>query len=148
MLRYICVHKNLFSCKVLTSQKHIKFCAVIAPSYWWCFKYLSFCVYSYCDANIGYSNSYWRYNKDIPQFLRNKLPDFAKHCLLKISLGENIDLSGIINTGGGNFTAVSFLSNSKQRFELCFGDTCSMPKCSCNDWGRTGYLCKHFFAIF
>ena len=23
-----------------------------------------------------------------------------------------------------------------------------MPKCSCNDWGRTGYLRKHFFAVF
>ena len=23
-----------------------------------------------------------------------------------------------------------------------------MPKCSYNDWGRTGYLCKHFFAVF
>ena len=23
-----------------------------------------------------------------------------------------------------------------------------MPKCSCNDWGRTGYLYKDFFAIF
>ena len=63
-------------------------------------------------------------------------------------MAENIDLSGIINTGGGNFTVVSFSSNSKQIYELCFGDTCSMPKCSCNDWGRTGYLYIHFFAIF
>ena len=23
-----------------------------------------------------------------------------------------------------------------------------MPKCSCYDWGKTGYLCKHFFAVF
>ena len=148
MFRYMCVHKNLFSCKVLTVQTYIKFCAVIASLYWWCFKYLSFCVYSYCDANIRYSNSYRRYNKDIPQFLRNKSPDFVKHCLLKIYLAENIDLSRIVNTGGGNFTVVSFSSNSKQRYELCFGNTSSMPKCSCNDWGRTGYLCKHFFAIF
>ena len=63
-------------------------------------------------------------------------------------MAENIDLSGIINTGGGNFTVVSFSINSKQRYELCFDDTCSMLKCSCNDWGRTGYLCKHFFASF
>ena len=108
MFRYMCVHKNLFSCKVLTVQKYIKFCAVIASLYWWCFKYLSFCVYSYCDANIRYSNSYRRYNKDIPQFLRKRPPDFVKHCLLKIFLVENIDFSGIINTGGGNFTVVSF----------------------------------------
>ena len=120
----MCVHKNLFSCKVLTVQKYIKFCAIIASLYWWCFKYLSFCVYSYCDANIRYSNSYRRYNKDIPQFLRNKSPDFVKHCLLKIYLAENIDLSRIVNTGGGNFTVVSFSSNSKQRYELFFGDTC------------------------
>ena len=23
-----------------------------------------------------------------------------------------------------------------------------MPKCSYYDWGKTGYLCKHFFAVF
>ena len=23
-----------------------------------------------------------------------------------------------------------------------------MPKCSCYDWCKTGYLCKHFFAVF
>ena len=43
---------------------------------------------------------------------------------------------------------MSFLNNYKEQYELCFGNTCSMPKCSCNDWGRTGYVCKHFFAIF
>ena len=145
----VCAHKNLFSCKVLTVRKYITFCAVITSLYWWCFfKYLSFSVCSYFDVTIRYSNSYRRYNTDIPQFLCNRPQEFIKHCLLKISLAENIDLSGIINTGGGNFTIVSFPSNSKQRYELCFGDTCSMPKCSCNDWCRTGYLCKHFFAIF
>ena len=60
-------------------------------------------------------------------------------------MAENTDLSGIINTGGGNFTVVSFSSKSKQRCELRFGDTCSRPKCSCNDCND---LCKHFFAIF
>ena len=149
MFRYMYAQKNLFSCKVLTVQNYIEYCAVIASLYRWCFlKYLPFFVSSYCDANIRYSNSYRRYSKDIPQFLRNRLPDFVKHCLLKISLAENTDLSGIINTGLGNFTVVSFSSNSTQRYELCFGHTCSMPKCSCNDWGRTGYLWKHFFAIF
>ena len=149
MPRYMCAHKNLFSCKVLTVRKYITFCAVITSLYWWCFlKYLSFSVYSYFDVNIRYSNSYGRYNTDIPQFLCNRPQEFIKHCLLKISLAENIDLSGIINTGGGNFTVVSFSINSKQRYELCFDDTCSMLKCSCNDWGRTGYLCKHFFASF
>ena len=39
-------------------------------------------------------------------------------------MAENIDLSRIVNTGGGNFTVVSFSSNSKQRYELFFGDTC------------------------
>ena len=29
-----CAHKNLFSCKVLTVQKYLKFCAVITSFYW------------------------------------------------------------------------------------------------------------------
>ena len=101
------IYSQSFDCRKI---HYIKFCAVITSFYWWCFlKYLSFCIYGYCDGNICYSNSYQRYSKDIPQVLCDRPQTFVKHCLLEISLAENIDLSGIINTR--NFTVVSFSSN-------------------------------------
>ncbi|CAH3154188.1 unnamed protein product [Porites lobata] len=33
-------------------------------------------------------------------------------------------------------------------YNLSFGGTDSMPRCSCPDFSRTGFLCKHFFAVF
>ena len=65
-----------------------------------------------------------------------------------MTLAANIDTSGITNTGGGKFAVLSFSDNQQEIYELSFGDTLSMPKCSCIDWSRTGYPCKHFFAIF
>ena len=150
MFRYMCAHKKFFSWKVLTIRKYIKFCAVITSLYWWSFlKYLSFCVYNYCDFNIRYSNSYRRYSTDILQFLRNR-PGLYQALLAKSNIGLKHWLFWNYKYRKWNFTVVSFSSNFKQRYELCFGfgDTCSMPKCSCNDWGRTGYLRKHFFAYF
>ena len=64
-----------------------------------------------------------------------------------MTLAGNMGASGIINTGG-NFLVLSFSDNQKEIYELFFGDTLSMPKCSYSDWSRTGYRCKHFFAIF
>ena len=64
-----------------------------------------------------------------------------------MTLAANIDTAGITNKGGGNFTVLSFSDNQKEIYELSFGDTFSMLQCPCIDWSRTGYPCKHFFAI-
>lgn len=108
----------------------------------------AFRVHSYSDVNTHYSNSYQKYSKDIPQFLHHRPQDLVKQCLEKMTLAAIIDTSEITNKGGGKFALMSFSGNQKERYELAFGDTLSMPKCSCIDWNRTGYPCKHFFAVF
>ena len=65
-----------------------------------------------------------------------------------MTLAANIDTSGITNKGGGNFVVLIFSDSQKKIHELTFSETFSMPKCPCIDWSRTGYPCKHFFAIF
>ena len=32
--------------------------------------------------------------------------------------------------------------------KVYFGNEHEMRKCSCSDWGKTGYMYKHFFAVF
>ena len=36
----------------------------------------------------------------------------------------------------------------RQSYEVHFGNENEMPKCSSFDWIKSGYLFKHFFAIF
>ena len=36
----------------------------------------------------------------------------------------------------------------RESYEVHFGNGNEMPKCSCLDWIKSGYLCKHFFPIF
>ena len=65
-----------------------------------------------------------------------------------MTIAANIDTSGVKNTGGGHFAVLSFSGNQKEIYELSFDDSLSLPQCSCIDWSRTGYPCKHFFVIF
>ena len=49
----------------------------------------------------------------------------------------------------GQFTIMDFSSNlTKEKYHIRFGDAEEMPSCSCGDWKKTGYLCKHFFLVF
>ena len=43
---------------------------------------------------------------------------------------------------------VSFTNKLSKCCKVYFGNEHKMPKCSCYDWCKTGYLCKHFFAVF
>ena len=43
---------------------------------------------------------------------------------------------------------VSFTNNLRECYKAYFGNEHEMPKCSCYHWCKTGYLCKHFFAVF
>ena len=36
----------------------------------------------------------------------------------------------------------------RESYEVHFGNENGMPKCSCLDWLKSGYLCKHFLIIF
>ena len=46
------------------------------------------------------------------------------------------------------FWVLSFTNNMSGCYEVCFGNEHEMPKCSCYDSDKTGYLCKHCFAGF
>ena len=87
-------------------------------------------------------------NKSIPPYIHDRPREFVLHCLgrRKIALGS--DLSGITCQGKGLFSVVSFANNLSECYKVYFGNENEMPKCSCYDLCKTGYLCKHFFAVF
>ena len=109
-----------------------------------------FCMFrSYSDANQKAHSSNKRYDVHIPRFLIDRPPEMIRHCLERVSRAENADLSGIIALEDGkSFRVLSFQEGSREVYEVKFGDDRSMPSCTCEDWRRSAFPCKHFFAIF
>nr|XP_047123076.1 uncharacterized protein LOC105846387 [Hydra vulgaris] len=99
----------------------------------------------YCKINTRQSGNFRRYSSYLPTFLHHRPRHFVKHCLQKMSLASHIDLSGVFVKETGKFACSSF-ANSAEFHHISFGDSVTMPNCTCQDWKRTGYFCKHFFA--
>ena len=59
-----------------------------------------------------------------------------------------MDLSGILQIAKGEFKALNYVNKDKEVYHVSFGDDKRILKCSCFNWNKTGYLCKHFFAVF
>ncbi|XP_047141532.2 uncharacterized protein LOC105847166 isoform X1 [Hydra vulgaris] len=101
----------------------------------------------YCEINTRSSGNYRQYSSYLPSFLHDRPRHFVKHCLQKMSLAQHIDLSGVLVSEPGKFLCASS-TNSREFYSIFFGDSDNMPNCTCQDWITTGYLCKHFFAVF
>ena len=43
---------------------------------------------------------------------------------------------------------MNYQGENSEKYDLNFGDGESMPSCSCMNFKRTDYPCKHFFAVF
>jgi len=65
----------------------------------------------------------------------------------KMSMASRADLSGISCIGIGTFSIQSFTDHTKESYILTFGDGVNLPSCTCCDWEKTRYPCKHFFAV-
>ena len=112
------------------------------------FLHSTFSLSSYCDMNTFYCSQYRSYNKGIPSYLHDRSREFVLHCLERRKIALGSDLSGITCQGKGLFSVVSFPNNLSECYKVYFGNEHEMPKCSCYDWCKTGYLYKHFFPVF
>ena len=55
--------------------------------------------------------------------------------------------AGITNVGHGEFMVES-QSSSTESYKVQFGDLSTMPSCTCFDWLKHHWPCKHFLAIY
>ncbi|XP_065657614.1 uncharacterized protein LOC136082384 [Hydra vulgaris] len=101
----------------------------------------------YSESNYKMDCRFKQYSSNVPEFLINRPHHFIKHCLEKQNLANNTDLTKVQMKDPGVFVVNSF-SVANKNYLVHFGDEKNMPKCSCNDWFRSSYLCKHFFVIF
>ena len=118
---------------------------------WLLFLQSTFSLSSYCDMNTFYCSQYQSYNKGIPSYLHDRPREMRifietgslYYVRLVAVLGS--DLSGITYQGKGFFSVVSFANNLSECYKVYFENEHEMPKCSCFDWCKTGYLCKQSF---
>ena len=104
--------------------------------------------FSYSENNMLMSSKYIRYAEQIDDWLKDRPRPMVKHCLLKKSIAEQMDLTGIRVIGAGRFSIRYHKENIERNYITDFGSENEMPSCTCFDWKRSCYPCKHFFAIF
>ena len=99
----------------------------------------------YLQSNLKSSSAYGRFSHTVPDYLHNRPPRFVKHCLSSRFAAAEYQATDVspVNFWKGEFH-VKFSSKSNQNHLVNF----STPSCSCADWRKTQYPCKHFFAVF
>ena len=86
------------------------------------------------------------YNKDIPEFLRNR-PRFVVAHVLKRWEDCWHTSKAVKKTEDEKYLVQSTTSSNKW-YTVNFGDESSHPSCQCADWNKTKLPCKHFCAVF
>ena len=94
------------------------------------------------------NKKYMRYADEIEGYLENRPRAMVKHCLIKKSLGENLDTTGIKMIDMGRFIISYYDDGQRKEYYVEFGDDENMPSCTCPSWRSSAFPCKHFFAIF
>ena len=100
------------------------------------------------ELNTRFSGGYKRYNETIPKYIQDKPRQFLKHCWERITTAKDIRPEFIKDGGKRGEFVIQSTQTKNTWYNLSFGGTDSMPRCSCPDFSRTGFLCKHFFAVF
>ncbi|XP_065665969.1 uncharacterized protein LOC136087358 isoform X2 [Hydra vulgaris] len=103
---------------------------------------------NYCDENRRAHSSYRKYHDQIPAYLINRPPSLVKHCMKLIDKLQGVDLRGVTAVTDKLYNVASFNSNIREIYQCYLGDSEHLPTCSCPNWFRSSYPCKHFFAIF
>lgn len=102
------------------------------------------------ELNTRFSGGYKRYNESIPKYLQDKPRQFLKPCLERITTAKDIRPQFIKEGEKRGEFVIQSTQTKNTRYNLSFGGTDhdGMPRCSCPDFSCTGFLCKHFFAVF
>ena len=93
------------------------------------------------------SSAYRQYNSHLPRWLHNRPRQFITHCCQRLTHAQSITKEDISQEGDGQFLVKS-QSDNKISYHVHFGDCSNMPSCTCPDWQRHHWPCKHFVAIY
>jgi len=100
----------------------------------------------YLFQNYKMSSAYRSYSEDIPKYLHGRPPALIKHCLNRLEKAKRkFSSESFVNCDveKGKFS----LAGESSTHHIDFGLSNGQPSCTCGDWSKTHYPCKHFFAV-
>lgn len=115
----------------------------LPSTYYNCLHFLS----RYVESNICSASAYRQYNVALPKWLQNRPREFVMHCQHCLSEASKTGKEDVTMEGDSHFTIESQTNNSCF-YSLQFGQGNTMPSCSCPDWQKHHWPCKHFLAVF
>lgn len=99
----------------------------------------------YLDTNLQVSSSYRQYNRNLPNYLHNRLIHFVKHCLKANFVASEFKECDVTCV---SFEKGKFLVRSSCNSNWLYAVKFSEPRCQCQSWHKTHFPCKHFSAVF
>ncbi|VDI37107.1 Hypothetical predicted protein [Mytilus galloprovincialis] len=106
-------------------------------------KYLPDSYERYKEYNIQSLDNYRKYSNDVPEFLRSRPRKFVDHCLARIPPAAT--LIPIENMEEVNHNMLVRSVESDNVYQVRLND--DLPKCSCPDWRKHHWPCKHMLAV-
>ncbi|CAG2191830.1 unnamed protein product [Mytilus edulis] len=106
-------------------------------------KYLPDSYERYKEYNIQSLDNYRKYSNDVPEFLRSRPRKFVDHCLARIPPAAT--LIPIENMEEVNHDMLVRSVESDNVYQVRLND--DLPKCSCPDWRKHHWPCKHMLAV-
>ena len=96
----------------------------------------------YLFANFEQSSCNRTYNNYVPDYLHNRPRNVILHCLDRKASGSKYSTEDIEDID--SVSGVFGIKSNKNSYTVDL----QIPSCTCPDWIRTQYPCKHFFAVF
>ena len=99
----------------------------------------------YIDTNLKQSSLYRKFNDATPSYLHNRPAHFIRHCMRSRFNAGEFQESDVhcLNIGKGEFRVRSSAGMKVEHTIQLL-----TPSCTCEEWHKTHFPCKHFYAIF
>ncbi|XP_077529174.1 uncharacterized protein LOC144141492 [Haemaphysalis longicornis] len=108
------------------------------------FSYLPQNEKRYHQVTMKQSALYRQWNENVPSYLHGRPHSFVKHMLRRHMNAVEYTLDDIEELGVKCTFAVRSKKNSEEKHTVDF----NTPSCTCFDFAKSKYLCKHFCAVF
>ena len=76
--------------------------------------------FSYCGYNYKNIEGFQRYSKHVPSYLINQSRDLVLTCLNRFEGARNVDKTGVVQVGSGDFSVISGTENATS-YRVSFG---------------------------
>ncbi|XP_065215356.1 uncharacterized protein LOC135842015 [Planococcus citri] len=105
-------------------------------------------IKKYQVANSRLSENCKQYDKEIPEYLHNRPVDFIRHEYARYASGKTFDKDDISVLNNAESSKCICLVRSEESPTNFYYIDFDVPNCTCEDFFRHFFPCKHMFAVF